>query len=674
MKPLHFPLTRITLFFILGILVGFYGKINLFWTSLLLIFGILIFLFSFFKNKFFGVSCFILSFFIGITTQVFHANIWENYHYTKQIGSSEKPHLLEVTLKEKLKNTYLNTRFIATVNQFDSKKSCGKIIFNIRKDSLFHDFEIGTKLKLQSTVYKNREMNNPNQFDYGQYLENQQVYAQVYADVEELKISPNIQKDAWYYTAKFRNRIIHNLEKTGFCKKELAVVNALILGQQQDISADVLQDYQFAGAIHILSVSGLHVGFIMLFIGFLLKPIPNHRKGKLTKLIITLLSIWIFGFIAGFAPSILRSVVMFSFVAIGKFMGRAHNIFHTLLVSALLILLFKPSFLFDVGFQLSYISLFFIVWLQPYFASFWTPKYKFINFFWEILTVSFAAQVGAFPLSMYYFHQFPGLFFVTNLLILPLIGFVMGYAVVIMFLAFFDILPHFLMKILEISVWILDEIIAFIASFEQFIIQNIPINGYILFSLYLMIIGLIIYFKDKKFNKLVFALATIILFQISLIGTKYYHQNQKELIVFNIKKNSLIAVRNGQNTTVYANDSILKNIGKESHLKSYIVGNFSRIKNKKLLANLLFFNNNKILIIDSIAVYPTNISPDVLLITNSPKLNLERFLQNCKPKIVVADASNFKSSIKIWQTTCEQQKIPFHATTEKGFYRISRGK
>ena len=163
--------------------------------------------------------------------------------------------------------------------------------------------------------------------------------------------------------------IIKNLENHHFKKEELSVVIALILGQQQDISKEVLRDYQYAGAVHILSVSGLHVGFILLFITTLLKPIPNSRKGTIVKLIITLVSLWAFGLLAGMAPSVVRSVTMFSFVAIGLFLRRSVNIYHSLLVSMLLILLFRPSFLFDVGFQLSYLALFFIVWLQPLFKS-----------------------------------------------------------------------------------------------------------------------------------------------------------------------------------------------------------------------------------------------------------------------------------------------------------------
>ena len=444
----------------------------------------------------------------------------------------------------------------------------------------------------------------------------------------------------------------------------MAVVVALILGQQQDISPDILQDYQFAGAIHVLSVSGLHVGFILLFVSFLLKPFPNTKKWKTNKLLIIIASLWLFGFVAGLAPSVLRSVVMFSFVAIGRHLGRGVNVYNTILVSALLILMFKPSFLFDVGFQLSYISLFFIVWLQPMLSELLVPKNKIIGFFWDIFTVSVAAQVGAMGLSIYYFNQFPGLFFITNLVILPAMGIVLAFGVIVMILAFFDCAPYFLTHLLQQIISFLNLIISKIASLEQFVLQNIFMNKTMVLFLYLMIFAIVIYFKKPKFNRLIWALSTVILFQITIIGSKVYHQKQNELVVFNEKKNTIIAERFGQKTIIFTS----KNITKNKTIKQYILGNYSTISSQKKLPNLMFFKNQKILILDSLSLYNNGLNPDVLIITKSPKLNLDRFLQNCQPKIVVADASNYKTYVNVWKRTCQKNYIQFYDTSEKGFF------
>lgn len=678
MKVLQFPLARITFGFIMGILLPYYLKSNptiifVFLFTSIIAFSFLYFLSkkSYAKNTYFGISTYVLSFFIGATTLIVHTDYYQKSNYTHYSSIFEKPHLISVTLHEKLKNSNLNARYIAIVNRIDQTENSGRIILNIRKDSLNHQFKIGTQLRIKGTLYKNNPPNNPNQFDYSNYLENKQIYAQLYADTDDINISSEIDKDIWYYTSRLRTKIIDNLEKNHFHKTELNVAIALIMGQQQDISPEIIRDYQYAGAVHILSVSGLHIGFILLFVTFILKPLPNTKRGSFIKLIIILASLSLFGLIAGLAPSVVRSVVMFSFVAIGSHLRRSVNIYHTLLVSMLLILLFQPSFLFDVGFQLSYIALFFIIWLQPLLASIWLPKYKISKYIWDILTVSFAAQIGTLPLSIYYFHQFPGLFFVTNLIIIPLLSIVMILGVLVMVLAAFGYVPLFLSKPLEWSIFYLNKIINSIASLEQFIIQNIPFNLYFLISFYLIIISTVLWFKKPSFNKLAIVLISIIVLQISSIKNRSDVKNQKEWVVFNSKKNTLIAERNGEKVTLYANDSILKTCQKNNILTSYLVGNFSTLNTKKRIQNMAFFNGKKILILDSLGIYPKNIKPDILLLTQSPKINLERLFQSIQPETVIADASNYKTLQKYWKATCSKQKIPFHATGEKGFYTLN---
>ncbi len=677
MKVLQFPLARITIGFLAGILATYYFQPNPqnVFAFLFLIICAFVLMYFFSKKDFispiyFGLTTYFLAFGIGATTQIIHTNSFQQSNYIHSKAIFEKPHLVAISVREKLRSTAYNDRYIVIVNQVDNVVKTGRMLLNVRKDSLNHSFEIGSHLQINGSLYQNSPAKNPNQFDYSKYLEGKQIYAQVYADMSEIKIGTIIEKDVWYYTSKLRTKIIRNLEKSNFNKAELNVAIALILGQQQDISPEIIRDYQFAGAVHILSVSGLHIGFILLFVTFLLKPFPNTRRGSFIKLLIILAQLASFGLIAGLAPSVLRSVTMFSFVAIGMYLRRSTNIFHTLLISMLLILLVQPSFLFDVGFQLSYVALFFILWLQPLLAQLWTPKNGITNYFWEILTVSFAAQIGAFPLSIYYFHQFPGLFFVTNLVIIPFLSLIMALGVLVMVLAAFDFVPLFLAKSLEWSIFILNKIINSIASLEQFIIQEIPFNWQLLVSVYLLIFATIIWFKKPSFNRLALTLIIVIIFQITYFETHRRIQIQSELVIFNSKKSTMIAERKGKNITLYANDSLLKTASKNRTLSSYAMGNFSTLKSKKRLQNLIYFNGNKILIIDSLGVYPRKIHPDIVLFTQSPKINVERFLQTIKPKIVVADASNYRTIQKLWKATHLKAKIPFHATSEKGFYRL----
>lgn len=674
MKVLDFPLTKITISFIIGIIISYYFQPEILIVIIALTVTIFLFLIAFFsykKNKvFFGIlSCF-FSFFIGIITLLFHTESLQKTNYTHFEKAFEKPQFITLTLSEKLKSNDYNDRYIASFNQIGEKSCSGKIIINIQKDKTPNLLIIGNIIRLKTILQHNNSPKNPNQFDYSQYLKDKQIYAQIYAVKSEISVNRIIKKDVWYYTAKLHSRIINNLEKSHFSPTEMNVALALILGQRQEISTDIIQDYQFSGATHILSVSGLHVGFIMLFIAFILKPIPNTRKGSFIKLIAILSSLILFAIISGLSPCVLRSVVMFSFLAIGNHLRRNGNIYHTLLVSMLLILLFEPYFLFDIGFQLSYLALFSILWLQPILKNIWNPKNKIIINIWNVLTVSFAAQIGTLPLCLYYFHQFPGLFFITNLIIIPVLSFIMIAGIIVMILAIFIAPPLFLIQIFEKSVYILNQLIHFVASFDSFVIREISFNNYYLFAFYLWIIFAFIWLEKPNYLKLIGVLSTTILLQLSFIYTKKEIQTQQEMIVYNMKKKTIISERNGKNISLFCNDD-LKEISKNNILNSYLIGNFSNVKKKTKIKNILFFNKKRISIIDSTGIYLKDKQPDILLLIESPKINLERIIKNLHPKIIIADASNSYSIQKYWKMTCIKQKIPFHSTNEKGFYKLN---
>ncbi|TDP03795.1 ComEC/Rec2 family competence protein [Flavobacterium sp. 245] len=677
MKVLDFPLIRITIWFIAGILFFYYTKTTLFIATIALISSTFIFLILYFlsnKNKtilpFFGLSTYCSAFFLGGIILLLHTDSLQKSNYIHCQKAFNVSSQITFTLHEKLKSNSYSDRYTALINRIDGKVYSGKIIVNIAKDSTNNSLIIGSRIKTKTTLQANKSNKNPNQFDYAKYLSDRQIYAQIYCSKSQIQINKNIQKDIWYYSDCLHQRIIRNLEKARFNTTEMNVALALILGQQQEISADIIQDYQYSGATHILSVSGLHVGFIMLLINFILKPIPNTRKGSFIKLISVLTALSFFAVISGLSPSVLRSVVMFSFLTIGNHLRRTGNIYNTLLVSMLLILLFEPYFLFDAGFQLSYIALFFIIWLQPLLKKLFTPKNKIAIYIWDALTVSFAAQIGAFPLCLYYFHQFPGLFFITNIAIIPVLAFVMIAGIIVMIYAVFDSPPFFLVKILEKSIYLLNEIIHGVASIKSFVILDISFNFYFLITFYLLIFTTIIWFKKPNFPKLAIALIAIIMVQISFIYTKKETETQQEMIVYNVKKKTLITIRSGKIITIFTNDKLLLKDSRNTVLKSYLVGNFGTIKSATKPENLMFYNGEKIFVMDSAGVYDKKIQPDILLLTQSPKINLDRLLNEMHPKAIIADASNSNSIQKIWKYTCLKKNIPFHATAEKGYYQL----
>jgi competence protein ComEC len=674
MKILQFPLSKITIAFVIGILLFKSSPIQPLFLWLIIASSLSCLLLIHWhilkvnqSKFFFGISVLLTTILLGYATALIHKESRRNNHYTHLIKDNND-HALVLLVQEKIKNTAKNIRYTCEVLNLDSHNCTGKVILNIRKRNTAN-FNIGTTLVVKGDLYKNQSIANPNVFNYGKYLENQEIYAQVYTQNKQIKII-GYQSSIWASFSNFRNKIIANLQHSGINKKELYVLNALVLGQQQDISPEIVKEYQYAGAIHVLSVSGLHVGFIMLFLTFLLKPIPNSRKGAFIKAIIIIISLWIFAIIASLSPSIVRSVTMFSFLTIGLYLRRTVAVYHTLIVSILLILQFKPSFLFDVGFQLSYLALFFILWLQPLLSQIGKTKYKITSYCWDIVTVSFAAQIGTMPLSLYYFHQFPGLFFVTNLLILPLIGVIMAVGVLVVVIALFKTLPFCLAKAVELLIALLNNIIHYIATQEEFVIKNIAFSKEMLWGSYLLIILLVLWLKKPNYPKLILALSSVVALQLIIIHQKYTTANSTEFIVFNSRKNTLLTERIGNKVTVYSNDSILKTIDNNNILQPYLTGNFCQWINRKPIQNLTYFKQQKILLIDNTALYPITSTADIVILTQSPKLNLERFVKRYKPKQIIADGSNFKSYVKRWKATCLNEKIPFHYTNEKGFYKL----
>ncbi|UWY29650.1 competence protein ComEC family protein [Flavobacterium sp. TR2] len=676
MKVLDFPLAKITIAFILGVIASYYLHFSDHVIAISVLVSFIAFCADFFwslkhskKSILFGSLSYILSFCIGALTLLCHTESLQKSNYTHCKIAFKNPQSVILILREKLKSNDYSDRYIGLVKTISGKSYSGKIIINIQKDSIKNHLIIGNRLKIKTILQQNKPSKNPNQFDYGKYLANKQIYAQIYCQKKEISVSKTIQKDIWYYCAQLHSRIISNLEKSKFNKAEMNVALALILGQQQEISQDIIQDYQYSGATHILSVSGLHVGFIMFFITFILKPIPNTRKGSFLKLASILISLAGFAIISGLSPSVLRSVVMFSFLAIGNHLRRNGNIYHTLLVSILLILLFEPYFLFDVGFQLSYVALFFILWLQPILKNIYKPKYKLTVYIWEALTVSFAAQIGTLPLCLYYFHQFPGLFFVTNIIILPVLSFIMIAGIVIIIIAIFASPPLLLTMVFEKSIYLLNLMVHAVASADAFVIRDISFNFYHLVAFTFFIIDSIIWIKKPSFNKLILVLVSIITIQLAFILSKIETENEEELIVYNEKNSTLISERLGRNFILYSRDSNHKEVNKKN-INSYLVGNSITLSAIKEVKNVLYFKNTKILIIDSTKTFSKKIKPDILILTQTSKINLDRVLQDIHPKIVIADGSNSNSIQKCWKNSCLKKNIPFHSTKEKGYYQL----
>ncbi len=676
MKQLKFIPLHLTFSLIIGILTAFYFShslrfILIYLTVCLVLLTILYFNY---RNKLkpsslFTILNFALFFFIGMLTLYIHSDTIKRDHYLNVSIFKNESIVLKIT--KELKPGLFNYKFEANVLEIDNNSSQGKILLNIQKDSSFTDLKVDTKILVKATLRDVNAPKNPYQFNYKKYLEKKNIYKQLSITKSDYLLLNNDHTSLNGFAFKFREKVNLSLKKYQFEKEELSIINALLLGQRQEISKEVLENYTKAGAIHILAISGLHVGIILWLLSIILKPLEYFKNGKLIKLVLAVALLWCFAFIAGMSASVIRAVTMFTAVAISLLGKKQSNIYNNLVISIFILLLFNPFYLFDVGFQLSYLAVFFIVWLQPLLYKIWIPKLKPINFLWKIFTVSLAAQLGVLPLSLYYFHQFPGLFFVTNLVIIPFLGFILGFGLLAIFLSLANLLPQFLADLYQSIIGLMNQFIEWIALQESFLFQNISFSVLMLVSSYGLIIFSFRWIENKSPLRLKYGLLSLLLLQSVFIYEKWQMSSKNELIIFNKSRASVIGERNGNRLNLFHTIDSLKQ--HESFIKSYMIGSHAKeLKvtdsiNKSLLAA------KNVLVIDSLGLYQfSNIESKTVLLSGSPKINLERLIKTIRPKKIIADNSNYKSYVSRWQKTSVQYKIPFYYTNKSGAYIIDQ--
>ena len=659
--PFHF-----LLFLIAGICCQYYTD---FWNfGIVRFFCILLFLgfigYLFRKTVLFIFISWLSFFLIGILL-IYGGDATKNYNYFKKHVTNASNAILAID--KVLKPGNYHYKYMAEVLQIDHQKTTGSVLINIEKDSVASFFKIGDRILLKNKFVAIKESLNPHQFNYKNYLAKQGIHQQVYATKQELLLLDQTSTSFLEFIAAFRLKIQQSLQQYDFSEDELAIMNALLLGQRQDISKELTANYSKAGAIHILAVSGLHVGIILWMLSFVLKPLERYKKGKVIKLVLVVLFLWFFAVLAGMSASVTRAVTMFSAIAIGQFFNKRNAIEQSLIFSMFLLLLLKPLFLFDVGFQLSYLAVFGIIWVQPVFYQLWKPKYYIIDKGWQLITVSTAAQLGVLPISLFYFHQFPGLFFLSNLLIIPFLGVILGTGIIVLGLSYLTILPVFLVDIYGGIISILNRLVAFIARQEAFLFSDISFSFIKMFFSYLVIIACFQFFLKRNAKRCLFFLSSVLIFQFVFFCEKYHIEKNNEFIVFHKSRNSIVGIRTGSFLEVYNDMDSL--VTKQNLLKNYKVGENILYQNYQKLPTLLQLNKQIVLFIDTAGVYNlTDLHQPIVLLHQSPKINLERLINRLQPTIIIADGSNYKSYVRRWKATCLKLQIPFWSTNEQGAY------
>ncbi|MDH7445483.1 ComEC/Rec2 family competence protein [Aquimarina sp. 2201CG14-23] len=676
-KLLNIPFLTLTFSLITGIIFGYYKSTDIdttFQTQTIAILSLILswwYVKKIFRNTYiFSILVIVTFFFFGVTLVQTHNPKNSQSHYTNILSekSLENPVTLSFHIKERLKPTSYYEKYVITLVSLEKNAVTGNMLFQIPKDSLKASLTIGDSYIIYAQIKPISTPLNPNQFDYANYLSKQYIFHVVTTD-SKLLISTNNPIISAHSIAHYIRANINQKLSFYFNNKQLSIINALLLGQRQDIDKNTFIDYRDAGAIHILAVSGLHIGILLMILNLILKPLERLKKyGKAVKTILIILLLWCFAVIAGLSPSVLRAVTMFSFIAIGMYTNSRTSIYNALIISMFLLLCVQPLLLFSVGFQLSYIAVFSIVWIQPSLASIYRPTFYLDNILWDTFTVTIAAQLGLLPLSLYYFHQFPLLFFVANLIIIPVLGIILGYGILVIILGILQLLPNWLAIIFGDCINVMNNTVHWVSKQEAFLITEITFSWRMLITGYIFIIAFVSISKKYSVQRLYVLVGSILILSFVLTYEKHIYNNQEELIVFHNRRNTTLGILQNQQLDIYSKDSISE-ITKNYVLKNYLIENKSLVTSNKKLKNVYNYREKVILIIDSFSVYNVNgLRPDIVILSNSPKIHLNRVLDVLHPQQIIGDGSNYKSYLDQWELTCEQKNIPFHRTDKKGAF------
>lgn len=396
------------------------------------------------------------------------------------------------------------------------------IVCYFYRDSLQQQLVPGDEFLFWGKIQPFRNMSND--FDYASYMANHGFAGSVFVGSKAWQATGKIYNTPKIYAQRCRARILEFYQSLNLSSDQYAILSALSVGYQAAMSDGLLQAFRTTGTVHVLSVSGLHVMLIYAMINLLLRFIPRRSRFYILKPIIVILLLWTYAFITGLSPAVNRASIMLTMICVAEIFGRRNYALNGMFIAAFFLLLYNPLSFFDVGFQLSFLSVFALIYLYPKVQSLVTVQNIAADLIWQSFTISVVAQLATFPLCLYYFGTFPTYFFATNLVIVPLVTILMysfGGILIAKLLSILtplgDSIIAVVIKIVQILLDVLSWSVRFFESIPFALIHDVKINLFQLFALYL-IIGLLCAFTlSKKALYLKSALGCILIFIISKI-------------------------------------------------------------------------------------------------------------------------------------------------------------
>jgi competence protein ComEC len=605
--------------------------------------------------------------------QINHRQQWIGHTY--QQSDIVQIRLLE-PLSEKEKSFKALAEFVSVYQNNKAIAVKGKLIVYFRKDSMLPALQYGSIIAVNKLIPEIKNAGNPGGFDYKRYALFNEITHQLFLKNGEYVVL-NERKISGFYNWLFNTKayILTVLRKHIKGDEETSVAEALLIGYRDDLDRDLVQAYSNTGVVHVIAISGLHLGLIYWLLLFLLKPLDKSKKLKWLKPVIAISLLWIFSLLTGAGASVIRAAIMFTAIGFGDLLNKKGNIYNSMAASAFIMLCYNPFLLWDVGFQLSYAAVLSIVLFMKPIYHWFSFTNKLLDKAWQLNAVTLSAQILTLPLCMYHFHQAPNLFLITNFVAVPLSSFILFGEILLIVVSFITPVASFTGKILSYPLQWMNGFITWVDHFSFAVTDGIQHSPLQTILLYALITAIGIWLIQKKVKALKWGLGFLVLFFFLQSFYLYNTKKQKKLVVYNLSQHTAIDVMLGDQY-LFAGDSALLQDGfmRNFHLKPSRI--LYRTYHHALPANDLPGNpfsidgKNIILINQSykFTAVPNRIKADVVIISKNPRLYIENLVKTIDCKLIVFDSSNPQWKVNLWKKDCDRLQLKYFHTGEQGAF------
>ena len=695
--PYHIPLwkkapvIRLLMPLVAGIIIAWYAQFSLQYILICLVSFTVAFLllgflpsatlFRFRKYRGIVFHLMIAAFGMLITWQkdARHHPRWYGHYLT---DSSRLLVTINEPLTEKPRSVKAIVEVTSVINGNEKHGSTGNLLLYFSKDSIPIDLHYGDVILVDKKLQPISNSGNPGAFDYKRYAAFQLLYQQAFLKKENWVSTNRFSLNYFqYYLFKTRDHVLDVLKKYISKKNgEAGIAEALLIGYKEDLDKDLVQAYSNTGVVHIIAISGLHLGLIYAVLLWLFNRTPYFKRSRHAKAILLIGFLWIFSLLTGGSASVLRSAVMFTVIITGKYYFKQSSVYNSLATSAFILLCYNPYFLWDVGFQLSYCAVAGIIALQQFIFRKWYIKNAAARQLWNMASVTLAAQAGAFPLCILYFHQFPNMFLFTNLITVPLSTLILFGEILLVITASVDILASWLGAALSAAIHFMNNVIIYFDGLPFSVWDQIYADVFTTWFLYGVVVFVMAAWMNQSKRWLQAGLICLLGF-LSLHALAFVQlQQQKKVVIYNISKCKAVDFID-KDQFLFTGDSILLQPGLQQnfYLKPARIS-LQAAKPVKSLNSLrqqngyYAFFDKKLLFIDSSTVLRpagSALRVDVVLFSHNPPVEIADLVQAVKPGCIVFDASNSLWKIQKWKTDCEALILRCHSVQEKGAFILA---